>query len=423
MRGVEDEWDGPFKLLSHFCSSRPCWTAANTTGSSAIGVDCAESHRTLHSCSLRRCVMLAHLPIVVTLILTGAGQVSVTDIPSPRPTGWVTDQTGVLRGETRDEVNRLCNKVNRESGAEMAVVVIFTTGGQAHRAFATSLFNHWGIGNAAENNGLMIFVALNDRRAEIILGDGIDSAREAAISREIMNGTIVPAFRRGDTDGAVVGGAWQCARRLLGLSATMTAEMPVNALGAPSESSPRGIGFVRPRGQRRDPKSLFIFLGIGGGAAVAGFAGIRTYLRYRRRYCPKCKIRLIRLQELQDDKHLGKSQRLEEKLRSVDYDVWSCPTCPHVEVLRYNAFFTRYKSCPKCARRTAHSTSRTLRCATETSTGTEEITERCENCSYHKVYTRTIPRKTSSSSNSSSSSRSSGFGGGRSSGRGASGGW
>ena len=49
-----------------------------------------------------------------------------------------------------------------------------------------------------------------------------------------------------------------------------------------------------------------------------------------------------RLEETADDAHLQPAQQLEEKLGSVDYDVWACSACSFVDTKRYGAWFTRY---------------------------------------------------------------------------------
>jgi uncharacterized protein len=133
-----------------------------------------------------------------------------------------------------------------------------------------------------------------------------------------------------------------------------------------------------------------------------------------------------RLSESADDSHLSSAEQSEEKLRSVDYDVWHCGGCAQVQKLRYGAVFTRYKKCPNCAARTRSSTSTTLIAATEYTGGHVRVDDQCAHCNWRHSSTYTTPRitRSSSSSSSSSSSRSGrSGGGGRSSGGGGSSRW
>jgi len=362
-----------------------------------------------------------------------------SQIPDPRPEGWFVDTTGQIREKTVAELNRLAESVNRQTGGELAVVVIQTTDGAEHRRFATDLFNHWELGSSDRNDGLLILVALRDRKAEIILGDGIDDPKQVEASERIMNTVMVPRFRDGEPERAVLQGAFACATDILGINVENPAQLAGAASPSPVIRRESGQPAESQRSERTvherspapsSPISPWLFWG--GGLLGSGGLGIglRRYLRYRKRLCPSCRVPMVLLPETADDRHLQKSERLEERLGSVDYDVWSCPSCDRVQKLRYGAIFTRYSRCPHCGAKTKNETTQTLESATEYREGRKQITEDCKNCDYHRVYYRTIPRITKSSDSSSSrsfssSSRSSSSsrGGGRSSGRGASGSW
>ena len=130
-----------------------------------------------------------------------------------------------------------------------------------------------------------------------------------------------------------------------------------------------------------------------------------------------------RLDEQADNAYLDKPQKVEEDLRSIDYDVWQCPGCNYHTVLGYSRWFSGYKICPECHRQTLEVKVKTLEEPTYTSTGRQQVTETCHHCSHNHVKTVTLARRQRSNSGSSSSSSRSSFGGGKSSGGGASGSW
>jgi uncharacterized protein len=130
---------------------------------------------------------------------------------------------------------------------------------------------------------------------------------------------------------------------------------------------------------------------------------------------------MVRLDEQADDAHLDTGQQREERLKSVNYDVWVCPTCQQVSIVPHKAWFSKYSKCTSCGRRTLETSSRTLIRATTSHSGSEEVTERCRNCGWTRTYTRTIPR-VQTSSGSSGGFRSGGGGGGGSFGGGSAGG-
>ena len=130
--------------------------------------------------------------------------------------------------------------------------------------------------------------------------------------------------------------------------------------------------------------------------------------------------------EDQDDTKLDEGQKLEEKLGSVDYDIWSCPACLTTKREKYDSF-GKYSKCDKCSYRTFVQTKRTVVvAATTSSTGLAKLNGECKYCKFKKEWTETIARISTSSSGSSSSSGGGGGGGysgGSSGGGGASGGW
>lgn len=157
--------------------------------------------------------------------------------------------------------------------------------------------------------------------------------------------------------------------------------------------------------------------------------------RYRNhpRNCKLCAAPMRKLDEVGDDQFLSKPQLMEETLRSVDYDVWKCTACNSTEMWSYPNRFSKYKECPYCKTHAYHlASSRTVKSATYTSSGTGEETHLCKFCGKSKTSTYTIAQLTRSSSGSSfgSSSGSSfggssggSWGGGRSGGGGASSSW
>ena len=87
-----------------------------------------------------------------------------------------------------------------------------------------------------------------------------------------------------------------------------------------------------------------------------------------------------RLAEAEDDEYLEEVKRLEERLGSVDYDVWMCRDCSDRLLLRHPRWFSRFGKCAQCGNRTCARIEKTLIIATASSSGIAEVTENCEYC-------------------------------------------
>jgi uncharacterized protein len=239
-----------------------------------------------------------------------------------------------------------------------------------------------------------------------------------------MADRIVPAFKRGDPNSAVLDGALGL-RELLDRSTINHPEetispVPVDPASGEVVSENTASGGLELPAHVTDNAPWY--LGGGAGTLFAGGMGVRRWLRRRPRICPDCKQPRKLLDENEDDVHLNDGERKEETIGSVDYDVWWCGECQDVQVERYGAWLTSYSKCPSCSFKTKKESTRTLVSATYDHGGSVEVTVTCKNCPHCSSFTRSTPRLTRPSTTSSSSSSSS-FGGGRSSGGGSSGGW
>ena len=366
------------------------------------------------------------LSLICATTLTAAAQ-DFSSIPNPRLQGrWVVDKTGSIDAADLDKVNAFCENLNRVNEVEMAVVIINSTGGRSIESLATDLFNHWGIGNASKNDGMLFLIAKRDRKMRIELGKGITDRRTETIAAEILDEEVTPRFRADDFGEGIYAGTVLSAMDIFEL------EEEDFEFNAPTEIPAGAAGFAGgggrfARGGNFPVKPLLLIGGLLGFGGIA-FVGGRRYLRYRSRYCESCGNESVLLEEHQDDEFLEVPEQIEEHIRSADYDVWACLQCEEVVKLRYGSFFTRYSDCPQCTFQTKFKIKRTLITATRSHGGQIHVEERCKNCTYHYEDYYSTPRLPDNSSSSSSSSgfgggSGGGFSGGSSSGGGASGGW
>ncbi|MBN1680740.1 MAG: TPM domain-containing protein [Anaerolineae bacterium] len=361
--------------------------------------------------------------IVVVLLILGmlpgmagaqGGYPAYTDL-------YVNDFAGLLTDSDAANVRGLFIDLRTTHGIEAVAVTIgsihdYGTGDETIESFATHLFNTWGIGNAERNDGVLMLVAVNDRdmRIEVGAGYGEEYNREMQV---IIDEHMLPRFRKDDYSGGIYQGAQA-------LVYTLTGEWP----GGDNPTSPESVPSTTMRTSTQDDDgSVLPPVLVGGGTAgILGAAGVgvQRYRRYRRRRCPHCNTYMQRLDEVSDDVYLESGQKMEEVLKSINYDVWRCPSCNVHELHSYRNWLSGFQRCPSCGYYTVRQTSQVETRATYTSTGLKRVELDCRHCNYHHEHTVVLPKLTrSSSSSGSGSSGGSSFGGGHSSGGGASGSW
>jgi uncharacterized protein len=350
---------------------------------------------------------LIALAALLPLLIAAVDAESLTSIPNPRTRDgtWVTDMPGMLRPDTIAQLNSTIGEFEQAGGGEMAVVVIQSLDGLSIEEAAVRLFELWGIGKKGKDNGLLLLWSTGDRRVRVEVGYGLEGVLPDGKVGAILDTYVIPKFKSGEFDDGV----------LAGVDALLSAarDEPLELLSPLSESyddAPSGISPI--------VIGLLGLIPIGAGSIF----GFRRWRRYHRRRCPACRTTMTRLGESQDNAFLEEGQQAEERIKSVDYDVWKCGACGQHFALRYPKWITSYARCPQCRNRTKSSKETVLVAATTKSSGSARVVEACEFCTFRREYTKTLPRIQSSGSSSGGSSGggSSSFGGGRSGGGGAS---
>ena len=112
-----------------------------------------------------------------------------------------------------------------------------------------------------------------------------------------------------------------------------------------------------------------------------------------------------RLSEKADDQFLEKYQVVEEKLHSVDYDVWQCKDCNTQQILAYDIASAKAVACPQCHHKTLMAGKKEVQqAATINNSGWGWQLYACGACDYKNKEKFIIPAISSSNSSSSSSS-------------------
>lgn len=378
---------------------------------------------------------------------------TLENIPDPKQTGggYVSDPTQILEASDIQVLNNLIRSLEDSTTAQIAVVIVPSIGEDNPKEFTTRLFNHWGIGQAGKDNGLLVFTVMDQRRTEFETGSGLEGVLPDVICYRVGMQELVPHFQEGNYGQGLIAA----------LSKFKTILENPDAAAEIREERPN-YGNSREVGYLGGPKfldwyvlinllfhiGLFTWIVITLGSKdefYDKFMHIRKVkaivfiflfpipylfiyfalkkllhnLREHSRFSSVNGKPMQKLDEKADDQYLEAGQIAEEEIGSVDYDVWVTDNADDILILRYAKRFSKYKKCKECDYKTyylAHS--HTIIAATYSHSGKKEEVYECKNCNYTHTKYITIPMKTRSSG----SSGSGGGGGGGSWGGGSSGG-
>jgi uncharacterized protein len=125
--------------------------------------------------------------------------------------GYVTDRADILSSEQEQQLERLLQRAEKETGVEIVVITIRRmvdypgASNESIEGFARGLFNAYGIGNLPKNNGVLLLVSVLDRKARIELGAGYRHRRDRD-ARRIMDRKILPYLRQEEYQWGIIAG-------------------------------------------------------------------------------------------------------------------------------------------------------------------------------------------------------------------------
>jgi uncharacterized protein len=83
------------------------------------------------------------------------------------------------------------------------VVTIPSLGGDTIENYANELFSDWGIGKKDKNNGLLLLVAIGDRKARFEVGYDLEGVLTDLTTSRIQQDYMIPQFKEGDYNGGI----------------------------------------------------------------------------------------------------------------------------------------------------------------------------------------------------------------------------
>lgn len=346
-------------------------------------------------------------------------------------TRYVSNPSGVLSDEAVGRLDSEIASLWDDTSVELVVVAVDRIDSSlTPEEFATKLFEKWGIGKQDKDNGVLVLLSRDDHAAIIRTGYGVEGALPDIIAGRIIRNVMFPLYREGKYDEGTAAGIGSIAEVLrnpelaeelkskyasdsrrgldndlsgaelfnkyLGLAATVAVALLLLVIYAVFSSRKLGdVQRYRALDQYRTLVLFGLFFTLGMALPAALILGLKMKrIRRHRRDCPHCGTRMELIDEEHDNDYLTPAQDTEERINSIDYDVWHCPRCHQTEILPYINRQNNYTVCDRCgARAMSLVDRRTLRQPTVSTEGEGVDIYMCKNCGNQHQKRFRIPRK------------------------------
>jgi uncharacterized protein len=197
------------------------------------------------------------LALAVAMMLLLASAARALDVPPLQ--GRVNDLASALSPQMRGQIDAQLQAYERATGHQMAVLLVPSLDGNPIEDYSIRVVEAWKLGKKGNDDGVLLLVAVNDRKMRIEVGYGLEGDLTDALVGRVIREVMAPAFRQGDL--------------AFGISRAVSAL--AKATGGEGEPLPPPARTRRPEGS--GGLSPFLLLGLvlilflGGGRGLGGF--------------------------------------------------------------------------------------------------------------------------------------------------------
>ena len=172
---------------------------------------------------------LSLVPVVILLLLTVSPLRGEEKFLPPR--GAVNDFAGVIPSPYVNQMESLSREVLEKTGTSVVVTTMETIGDNDPDDYANKLYEAWGIGKKGEDRGILIFLAVRERRIRIETGYGLEGILPDGLVGEILDRYVMPHLKTGDYGKGLVGA-------MIAVSSVVAKEANVSLTGSPTINQP-----------------------------------------------------------------------------------------------------------------------------------------------------------------------------------------
>ncbi|MEO0397070.1 MAG: TPM domain-containing protein [Cyanobacteria bacterium P01_A01_bin.137] len=144
---------------------------------------------------------------LIGLVQAPGQTILIKEVPNPQNVDgtWVMDMAELITPDSEAKLNQMISDLEAATSAEIAIVTVYNTQPSiTPKAFATELFNTWGIGKQGRNNGVLFLVSKDEHRTEIETGSGLDARLPNAKVKRILQRQVMPRFKTDNFDAGIM---------------------------------------------------------------------------------------------------------------------------------------------------------------------------------------------------------------------------
>ncbi len=182
---------------------------------------------------------LLSVVVVLTCLISPAR--AVTPEPPAVPSSYVVDLAGIIRDDVERRLNAYLGELERKTTAQVVVLTVVSLDGESIEDFSIATAEKWKLGQEGRDNGVLISVALKDRKYRIEVGYGLEGILPDSLVGSIGRRYMVPYFRKGDFSTGLYAATVAVAGVIAGQEGVEITGMPTTAASPNSAGKEMGL--------------------------------------------------------------------------------------------------------------------------------------------------------------------------------------
>jgi uncharacterized protein len=118
--------------------------------------------------------------------------------PEIKIVNYVTDLSGTLTSQQKISLETKLSDFEKQTSNQVVVYIISSLEGESLEEKSIEIADKNGIGQKGKNNGVLLFIAMTDRKLRIEVGYGLEGALPDALCNQIIRKEITPQFKQGN---------------------------------------------------------------------------------------------------------------------------------------------------------------------------------------------------------------------------------
>lgn len=127
----------------------------------------------------------------------------------PIPEVWGTrihDEAHILSAQFVNDLEQRLKFDEDSTSNQIGILIIETLEDYPIEMYTLSVAEKWKLGQADKDNGVLLFIAVKDRKIRIETGEGVEGALPDALANQIIRNEIAPYFRQDNYEQGILAG-------------------------------------------------------------------------------------------------------------------------------------------------------------------------------------------------------------------------